>query len=461
MPTDAHPPGFTPEASGTANAQALQRALDAGGTVQVRVPGTYRIARTVLIGSHTALRLADGVILQKVVESTPFTHVLLNRGALTGVPDEHITIEGLHIQANGVDVRHTEVYGLRGQLAIFRARHVRVERFRCLDLGRWQFAFHACNFEDLHINDVEIRGLKDGIHLGRGRSFTIRNALFQTFDDAIALNAHDYATSNPELGWIEDGLVENCRDLDADTTTGYFCRILAGAWRDWQPGAAVQHSDTVVHQGRVYRVHMEPDGRVFTSHTPPTHTHGSAVLDGIRWGLVQTDGAHTAGVRRVKFRNISLEKPRIAFSLHFDDDAYSRSYAPGAELPVQRDLAFEDVRVEYGAECDLIAIDTPVDALSLTRVHLRHNAIRFRAHRHISNPPPTRITMRECSFAHPGPMALVRNEAANKEIHLHTTSSIELSPAFRASISPGPGRITWSSDLTGLNQGQGKGNGHG
>ena len=40
-----------------------------------------------------------------------------------------------------------------------------------------------------------------------------------TFDDAIALNAHDYATSNPELGWIENGVIENCHDLNAEKLT--------------------------------------------------------------------------------------------------------------------------------------------------------------------------------------------------------------------------------------------------
>ena len=32
------------------------------------------------------------------------------------------------------------------------------------------------------------------------------------------------------MGWIEDGLIEDCYDLADEDTTGYFCRILAGAW---------------------------------------------------------------------------------------------------------------------------------------------------------------------------------------------------------------------------------------
>jgi len=69
-----------------------------------------------------------------------------------------------------------------------------------LDLSKAQYGIQVCTFEDLIIDDVVIKGMKDGVHLGRGKRFTIRNGVFQTFDDAIALNAHDYATGNPEVG---------------------------------------------------------------------------------------------------------------------------------------------------------------------------------------------------------------------------------------------------------------------
>jgi hypothetical protein len=116
-----------------------------------------------------------------------------------------------------------------------------------------QYGIHVCTFEDLLINDVIIKGDKDGVHLGRGKRFVITNGVFQTFDDAVALNAHDYSTGNPEVGWIENGVVEKCYDLNASNTTGYFCRILAGAWIDWKAGMEVQQSDAVVSNGRIYR----------------------------------------------------------------------------------------------------------------------------------------------------------------------------------------------------------------
>nr|MBI1230163.1 hypothetical protein [Cytophagales bacterium] len=206
----------------------------------------------------------------------------------------------------------------------------------------------------MSIDDVIIKGKKDGIHLGRGKRFTISIAVFETFDDAIALNGHDYATSNPEMGWIEDGVIENCHDLNAENTTGYFCRILAGAWIDWQSGMQVQQSDAVVSNGRIYRVQAQPDGTVYTSNTRPTHASGSQVIDGINWGVVQEEVTYTAGVRNVVFRDIFLEKPRIAFSVHFDNDRYSRSYYPGATVPVQEKLLFDNVRVKYSEKKDFL-----------------------------------------------------------------------------------------------------------
>ena len=82
--------------------------------------------------------------------------------------------------------------------------------------------------------------------------------IFRTFDDPVALNAHDYAVANPQLGWIEDGLIEDCFDLPDKETTGYFCRILAGSWCDWYKGMEIQNSDTVVSNGRIYRAFQQP-----------------------------------------------------------------------------------------------------------------------------------------------------------------------------------------------------------
>ena len=443
--------GFSPSATGLQNMQALQKAVDQGGTIQVSTPGTYKLAGTVYIGSNTSLQFGNGVFIKKVNEQGDFSHVLINKGAKTKTFDQNITVEGLHIIVNGMDVRKfVEAYGLHGQLAFFYVKDLKIERFRCLDLGKAQYGIHVCTFEDLIIDDVIIKGQKDGVHLGRGKRFTIRNGVFQTFDDAIALNAHDYATGNPELGWIENGVIENCHDLNAENTTGYFCRILAGAWIDWDPGIEVQQSDAVVSNGRLYRVQAKPDGTLYKSLTQPSHEKGSMVLDGINWGVVQDEVTYTAGVRNVVFRNIFLEKPRIGLSIHFDNDKYSRSYYPGAAIPLQEQLVFDNVRVLHNEAIPFLSIATPVDVVTLSNCSIRNNRIHFLTNKAMQDYLKTNILIYGCNFDHKGPMDLLVNAVENKEVLLKTFGNVALYDDFLARIVGGKGKIVVESDLPGL-----------
>ena len=393
----------------------------------------------------------NNIFIKKVDEQGPFTHVLLNKGALTKSWDEHITVSGLHVIVNGIDVRKWQVYGLHGQLAFFYVRDLHVDHFRCLDLGRAQYGIHICTFEDIVVDDVIIKGDKDGVHLGRGKRFTIRNGTFETGDDAVALNAHDYSVGNPELGWIEDGVVENMHDLpNPKRQIGYFCRILAGAWIDWQPGMEVQQSDTVVSEGRLYRVQASPDGTVYKSMTRPSHKSGQVVLDGIPWGVVQDDVTYTAGVRNVVFRDIFLGKARTAFSIHFDNDKYSRSYYPGAVVPRQENIHIDNARVLYDAPADFLQIRTPVDTVSVANSTLRNNRITFLSNRAMRDYQKTRINMTGCVFTHPGALDLLVNQVPGKAVEFRTSGSVVLSDAFRAAVVAGGGRIAADTDLPGL-----------
>lgn len=449
--TDASESGFSPDTTGVENAKALQAAVDRGGTVTVSRPGVYKIARTIFIGSGTSLVFGNGVFLEKVAESGPFTQVLLNKGALTRTYDHHITVDGLQLIVNGVDDASGPIVGLRGQIAFFYIKDLRISHFRCADLGRSQYCLQVCAFEDVVIDDVVIKGQKDGVHLGWGRRFAIRDGIFETGDDAIALNGHDYTTGNPELGWIEDGVVENCYDLpNPDQHAGYFCRILAGAWIDWKAGMEVQNSDTVVSNGRLYRVKARADGKIYRSLTAPKFKSGSQVFDGITWSMVQTNVTYTAGVRNVVFRNIFLEKPRTAFSIHFDNDKYSRSYYPGAKIPLQQGLVFDGIRVLYNQPTDFLLIGTPVDAITILNSSFRNNRIHFHGNKAMPDYLKTQVSMVGCVFNYPGAMELMANEVPNKVISLKTAGDIEVSGDFSARVSPGGGSITVQSDLTGL-----------
>ena len=388
---DSAVPGFAPGNTPRDNTRALQAAVDRGGRVVVTRPGVYDVGNTVLVGSRSAVEFAPGVVLRKVADPEPFTHVLLNRGAVTGQTDEDITVRGLHVAVNGVDHRFREVYGLRGQLALFRVRRAHIDGFTCLDLGPQQFALHVCTFEDLLVENVHIVGRKDGVHLGRGRRFLIRRGTFQTHDDAVALNAHDYAKSNPELGWIEDGVVEHCHDLPhSDRPTGFFCRILAGSWGPWRAGMELQHSDSVVHAGRVYRVHAEPDGRTYVSHTPPTHEHGTVEHEGIRWAMVQPDGETGAGVR-----NVTLE----------------------------------NVRVLHDAAHPLVRLNTPVDVLTVAGGVLRRNPVRLDRCQG-GGATPVVVNLRGCTWDADGPTPVLEVAEGHAQATVRASGCVATGAAF-------------------------------
>lgn len=446
---DASEFGFLPEASGLENQKALQAAADRQGTIVVSRPGTYKLAGTVYIGSNISLIFGNNVFIRKVDEKGTFSQVFLNKGALTKTFDQHISIEGLNIIVNGVDKVYDEVYGLRGHLAFFYVKDLKIERFRCMDLGKAQYCIHICTFEDLLINDVIIKGDKDGIHLGNGNRFTIRNGVFYTFDDAVALNAFDYANSNPELGWIENGVVEKCYDMDDGKrpVVGYFSRILAGGWADWKAGMDVQHSDAVVSNGRIYRVQAAPDGTIYHSVTQPAHTSGSQVIDKINWGVAQDKVVYSVGVRNVVYRDIFLEKPRTAFSINFNIDKYCRSYYPGAEIPVQENISFDNIRVTYNQPVDWLEVTSPVDALTIINSGFKNSSIVFKGVESVPDYKKTRINILGCIFGYPGKMNLLTNKVDGKEIILKMSSNMALDDNFSAIIGQGKGKIMVESDL--------------
>ncbi len=448
--------GFSTQATGLANSLALQKAVDLSGTILIDKPGEYLISQTIYVGSHTSLTFSNGVFLKKSNEVGDFSHVFLNKGALTKTFDENIVIDGLSIIVGGMDVRtFKDVFGLHGQLAFFYIKDLKITRFRCFDLGPKQYGIHVCTFEDIHINDVKIKGDKDGVHLGRGKRFYIGNGSFETYDDAIALNAHDYDVGNPELGWIEDGVVENCHDLPDGKAkvVGYFCRILAGAWTDWFSGMQVQKSDTVVSKGRLYRVSAPPDETIYTSLTAPTHEQGTVTHEEINWVMVQDDVTYTAGVRNVIFRNIFISKPRIAFSIHFDSDKYSRSYYPNSPTPSQEQLSFDNVRMLHKGNKDFLSINTPVDLMTITNSVFEDNSIHFHSNKAMQEYLPTKVNLIGCIFKKTGPFNLLVNEVENKLIELRTTASAEMSPDFKALVVEGDGKVTTHSDLRGLKVG--------
>lgn len=180
----------------------------------------------------------------------------------------------------------------------------------------------------------------------------IRHAVFRTFDDPIALNAHDYSTSNPQMGWIEDGVIEDCYDLDDEDTTGFFCRVLAGSWLPWREGMVVQRSDSVVYSGRVYRVVMPPDGaRSFRARRPATKRdwRRTTAFSGA-WRRRTRRSAAAAGTSCSGIF-ICRRSGRWRFRCTLIRTCGRAAIILNSEAPVQDNITFENVWVENDVPC--------------------------------------------------------------------------------------------------------------
>lgn len=375
--------GFLPENDSYENSVALQKAVDVGDVIQITAPGVYRISKQIEIGSDTKLVFGKGVILRREADESGVNgNAFINKGAVRGEYNRNIEIIGLHLECNGVESNdfgvNSRIAGLRAQVAMIYVENLRILDFECHGLLEKDYAIQISAFRNIYLDGLYITGNKDGVHLGWGDGFVIRNGRFRTFDDPIALNAFDYATSNTHVGWIENGIIENCTDLDDKSTTGFFCRILGGAWCRWHSGMQVQHSDTVAVNGRTYRVLMNPkDGKLYSSFTPPCHEKGITEYDGINWVAVRDTEEYDCGCRNIIIRNIRLEKKRstaIAISLNYD--TYARSYYPGCVCVPHDGITMENIVVKNEVD-NLFSSDYPTGNISLKNIDFRNSKLRF------------------------------------------------------------------------------------
>lgn len=375
--------GFSPENTPYKNSEALQKAVDMGGTVKVTVPGIYRVSEQIEIGDNTCLIFGEGVILYREASVSGVNRcAFINKGALKGEYNHNIEIVGLHLECNGVESDdfgiNSRIAGLRAQVAMIYIENLKIDNFECHGLLEKDYAIQISAFKNIKLDGLYITGNKDGVHLGWGVGFIIRNGKFRTFDDPIALNAFDYATSNTHIGWIENGIIENCVDLDDNSTTGFFCRILGGAWCRWHKGMQVQHSDTVAVNGKTYRVLMNPkDGKLYTSNTPPCHENGIAQYDGINWVAVRNTEESDCGCRNITIRNCSLQKKRnigIAISLNYD--TYARSYYPGCICIPQGGITLENILVQNDIDI-LLHSNYPTENITLKNIDFKNSKLCF------------------------------------------------------------------------------------
>ena len=355
--------GFSQDAKPEVNAAALQKALDGGHkTVRVDTPGTYLMDRTVFIDSDTRLEFAAGVVLKKAAK---YANVLVNRGAFEYRTNTNIVVKGLVISVNGnedVPPPGSPAPGLRGQLAFFRVNRVRVEDFRCEDLGRMQYCIHFVDFTDIVVDNFTIIGGKDGIHLNCGRNFVIRNGYCRTDDDTVAVNAGEWPGGcAPKIGSVENGVVEKLHVIPGGRAS--FARAIAGSWKDWHPGMRLQRNDIVRSGNNVYAIYPMPlSTNEIVSMTGPAHTNGVwRSPEGINFQFLQSDGATRADVRNVTFRDIYTQGPNGVFCAWEVNTPWARLVHPEIkpEDYPEIDITLENVTIDSGTGVSLVSGSAP------------------------------------------------------------------------------------------------------
>ena len=440
--------GLSPSNTAEENVKILQNALDSFRCVVIDTPGIYDLDETIFLDDNTKITLKKGVYIRKQrnKDGKGAEYAFINRGAYyntiqynTIQYNENIEINGLNLICNGLDDNLDKIQGLVGQISFFRVRNLTIKNFTCSDLLKNRFCIQIAEFNNIQIENVYIEGDKDGIHLGVGKGFVIRNGVFRTLDDPIALNAHDYDVSNPTVGWIEDGLIENCYDLPYPTKSYYFCRILAGSWIDWYSGMKLQKSDIVVNNGRLYRVVAPPDEKIYTSYTPPTHTNGYEILDGINWYMMQEGAIYNAGCKNIHFKDIFLKRERMsAFDFHFDQDKWSRSYYPGSIPPIQNNFTFENIHIENKMDMLIYAL-TPIDDIRFIHSKWSSGSIQLDALEGLDY-PTAKITLDGIHFMPNYGIGI--SDIKNRPINLELKNSTVSNTGFRL---PLHGNITTSS----------------
>ena len=188
-------------------------------------------------------------------------------------------------------------------------RDLRVEDYTCNDVGKEQYGIQVVGFAGFTIDGFTIRGRRDGVHLNSGRNFTVRRGVLRTLDDGVALNAGEWPDCTPEMGSLENGVVEQITDEAGGACN--FVRVITGRWREWHAGMRLQRCDLVMRGPRVYAIfpHAAGTNETVSLVAPPADHPGRVWTspEGLNFHLLQTNGVDRADVRNVVIRDCYID----------------------------------------------------------------------------------------------------------------------------------------------------------
>ena len=390
--------GFLPTNDADTNSINLQNCLNGGGTIHIDLPGTYELNHTMFLDDNTELIFGAGVVISKVVYNGIFPRVVFtNRNSLQRSWNKNISIRNLFLQTNGLGVGNSEsaqnTYGIRSQIAFFYIKNLVIDGYYSTDNSTSAFNIQICTFENIRLENIYITSAKDGIHLGRGKNFIIRNYKARTKDDVLALNADDYPGSNPESGWIENGQIDNLTILPDDTLVPVSgsdeniiyepisCagRILmiGGSWKEWESGMEFQsNGDCVLSDGKLYvTTGGTSDVTSIISTVRPTHSEFTTKTysDGLQWRLRQNvEPLTTCSVKNITFNNINVLGRFASAKIFLESQEYRRSYYPGSTMANAQDITFSNVNIAATTQKYFIQFFHGVENLKIINSNLKY-----------------------------------------------------------------------------------------
>lgn len=223
----------------TVNTKAIQRAIDAGGTVYI--PSGVFVTGTLYLKSHGGLHLAAGAVLKASTDRADYNaedycpqnavfkeEFMAGTHLISAVFQEDVFIEGegtidgySHFWVNEAQKhKHNDFYGhppaeanRPAQMVFFaECKNVRVENVKLTNSPFWHLFFHGC--ENVFVRGIYVGGeikqwVNDGIDVDCCSDVTISDCIIVTGDDGITLRANGKRLVN-KSAVCENVVVSNC-----------------------------------------------------------------------------------------------------------------------------------------------------------------------------------------------------------------------------------------------------------
>lgn len=358
---DAAMYGFSIENTAEENVIALQNAINGGNkTIIISKPGNYNFKEGVKLDDNTEIIAGDGVYFNMTENSW---NLFINRGAETRTLNKNITLRNIRIKTNGFEhyppSQHI-LFGLRGLINFFYIENLKLYNIECLDIGTVNWPIHICTWKYVEIHSPNLKGNKDGIHVGRGKYLRAYNIVSACYDDTFGFNCFDYPESNPEIGDIEDVVVENLifnHNSDWGSYGGRIINFQCGRVGSGNIGDEVMRGDAFNINGKTYVVVTTENETPKTIISLPTINiiNDVQLQDGIYWKLQKNGESGSASIIDAKINNLLIndhENAQGIIAKYFsgNDGNFSRTIHPN--IPVENyptiEVEFNGVKTKRG-----------------------------------------------------------------------------------------------------------------